>query len=233
MARSVTIILRISFEYPRFREGNRRGGSWIGLTSEREGGSGSLWPAADSVFGIFESRRRRRTSQSAARNVHGGRQWRAIAYISLASRCSRLLITQVQASVRGWLMDRGRVSGTAGQSYEPTYRSPISILISWACSHKGALLSPSLPAPDPMPMPDSYGTVQWKGMRLILSRFIPPSQGPLLDWNCVLKTHVHGKYGSVICGFVPFASSSLRRTIGGRNNPFPPRWTINAFNKYS
>ena len=46
------------------------------------------------MFGIFESRGRRRTSQSAARNVHGGRQWRAIAYISLASRCSRLLITQ-------------------------------------------------------------------------------------------------------------------------------------------
>lgn len=47
---------------------------------------------AEAAFADF--RRRRRTSQSAARNVHGGRQWRAIAYISLASRCSRLLITQ-------------------------------------------------------------------------------------------------------------------------------------------
>lgn len=37
-------------------------------------------------------------------------------------------------------MDRDRVPGIAGQSYERTYRSPISILISWRCFHKGALL---------------------------------------------------------------------------------------------
>lgn len=62
-------------------------------------------------------------------------------HISPVSRCSRLLITREFRPRTRVINGSGpRVPGTAGQSYERTYRSPISILISWRCFHKGALL---------------------------------------------------------------------------------------------
>lgn len=231
MARSVTIILGISFEYPRFREGNRRGGSWIGLTSEREGGSGSLWPAADSVFGIFESRRRRRTSQSAARNVHGGRQWRAIAYISLASRCSRLLITQgsgLGTRVINGSRPRLGYRGTKLRANLPQpYINPdfLSLL-----SQRG----PSLPF-SPRPRSNAHARFLWHGtMKRHASYPVPiysPFPGPP-SWLklCIKNTctrEIRQRYLR-IC-ILRFFS----RTIDRRNNLFPPRWTINAFKKYS
>lgn len=88
----------------------------------------------------FQNPRTRRTSQSASRNIRGGQQWRPIAYIPGEPVFTPANHPRVQASYEGWLMDRDRVPGTAGQSYERTYRSPISILISWRCFHKGALL---------------------------------------------------------------------------------------------
>lgn len=198
---------------------------WIGLTSEREGGSGRLWLAADSVFGIFESRRRRRTSQSAARNVHGGRQWRAIAYISLASRCSRLLITQgsgLGTRVINGSRPRLGYRGTKLRANLPQpYINPDFLRL---LSQRSPSLPPSLPAAGPMPMPDSYGTVQWKGMRLILSRFIPPfAVAPRLKL-CIKKQHTR-TYGNthVICFFL------RRKPLIDATISFLLVETINAF----
>lgn len=59
-------------------------------------------------------------------------------------------------------MDRDRVPGTAGQSYERTYRSPISILISWRCFHKGALLLLLLSHPSsPLPLSSLCRILPW------------------------------------------------------------------------
>lgn len=128
---------------------------------------------AEAAFADF--RRRRRTSQSAARNVHGGRQWRAIAYISLASRCSRLLITQGSGLGTRVINGSGPRLGYRGTKLRANLPQPYinPDFLSLLSQRSPSPLSPARAA-EPMPMPDSYGTVQWKGMRLVLSRLFLP-----------------------------------------------------------
>ena len=135
----------------------------------------------------FSNRRGRRTSQSAARNVHGGRQWRAIAYISLVSWCSRLLITR--DSGLGTRVINGSGPRLPVPRDKVTSEPTAALYQSWfpeAAFTKepfSSLLAPPSRGPRPRGgiMPDSYGTVQWRSIRLILSppcRLFPnPSRG--------------------------------------------------------